>query len=594
MICDSCRAVNPNAVAICQNCGVRLTSSVVANPGASLPELQSSAETIVQQMDAAKTTAPLAELQPREDTDDVITQGRQPLEGTSSVITQDQLPLEEIHNAISPDGQPVSDKQTPAFILIPPVSGLADRQILPAHLSPQVSREPVPSTAQTLPLTAVTAPVKKMFVLRMLEAGFKGLVRPVAPRTAAIVAAIVLICIVVAQVTDGEWAYGAMRAAFVALTAGILVLLVIGVRFLVGIRRFKLFLAPLLTLLVLLLVSATGFTQQSTIHRLQGQNLEGQKQWANAIAEFRLAGEGPPTSDNIARTDVEWGEQLIVQHQYTNAIVKLNTVLTTYGSASGEIGRAQNDEVMAYLALAKQEMQTQNYRLATNYLDDLLNQSYCNATCQAQADTLDATSYYKLAEGQLGAQQYDSATTNFQTILQRFADSPEAKQLHPELGQSILGQGKEQLARNCTVALPTYQQLTRDFSDTAAGKEAASALSAPQPVTGRFTSSIPNDPALAPMVFLAKNVKGNMPSDQFFQALQNAPSASIQRDGSFTIKSVAQGTYDLVWGTTRNNGDVNYGFKYHINDNTPVYVATVGQLCSFDFGPINETILVAS
>ena len=128
---------------------------------------------------------------------------------------------------------------------------------------------------------------------------------------------------------------------------------------------------------------------------------EGQQQWQSSINEYQLAGEGAPTSENITRVYNEWGEQINAQHRYENALAKFNIVLTNYGSASTGVARAQSDTVKAYLAWGQQASLQQDYTSATSHFDALLQLSYCTATCQSQANSLDATAYYNLAESKL-------------------------------------------------------------------------------------------------------------------------------------------------------------------------------------------------
>jgi tetratricopeptide (TPR) repeat protein len=267
-------------------------------------------------------------------------------------------------------------------------------------------------------------------------------------------------------------------------------------------------------------------------------------------------------------------------------------VQADYGSAMNEVKRAQSDEIAAYLAWSDQEIKAENYTTAIGNLDTLLNLPYCDSSCQAQANALDATTYYKNAESELSAQQYDNAVNDFKMVLTRFPNSPQAQQLHPDLAQALLGQGQQQLATDCSSAIPTYQELSTMFGDTPAGQQGTKALKASQPVTGHFTSSIPNDPSLTVVAALLKNLNNGISSDQFFQLLNGAPTATIRSDGTFVFKPLPQGTYDLAWGTERSNGNKSFNTNYYTGSGAPFYVATVGPLCAFDFGDINETIPV--
>jgi hypothetical protein len=82
-----------------------------------------------------------------------------------------------------------------------------------------------------------------------------------------------------------------------------------------------------------------------------------------------------------------------------------------------------------------------------------------------------------------------------------------------------------------------------------------------------------------------------IPDAQFFQLLSGSLITGVQSNGSFSFRPLKQGTYDLVWGTNRSNG--NSTFRYVSQGNSLVYVATVGPLCPYDFGDINEGFPIA-
>jgi outer membrane protein assembly factor BamD (BamD/ComL family) len=345
-----------------------------------------------------------------------------------------------------------------------------------------------------------------------------------------------------------------------------------------------------LVILLLSLLCLVGLTQQSAIHSLQAHSWEGQQQWQSAINQYQLAGEGAPSSENIARVYNLWGEQFTSQQHYVDALAKYNIVLAHYGSASIGVAHAQSDTIKAYLAWGQQASQQHDYTSAANHYDTLLNLSYCTATCQSQANALDATAYYNLAESQLVAKNYSDASNNFHTVVSRFASSPEAHKLHGDYAKALFGQGKQQLnTALCSSAIPTYQQLSTQFGDTPEGQQATSALRANQPIKGHFITSVPNDPSLTPLAALMHGLHQNLPDSQFFQLLSTAPTAQIQNNGSFNFKPLPQGTYDLAWGTNRSDGAQSY-VSYFQNDGSAAYVATVGPLCPYDFGDINRTI----
>jgi hypothetical protein len=117
-----------------------------------------------------------------------------------------------------------------------------------------------------------------------------------------------------------DWADSSWIAALVAL-AGAGIMLVAGIVTL-ALRRFQ-WLTLGLSALLLLTLSAAGtyaLTNQTAIHRLQARVLENNQQWQASIHEYELAGEQTPHAPNIARVDLEWGEQLLQQENYRDAI----------------------------------------------------------------------------------------------------------------------------------------------------------------------------------------------------------------------------------------------------------------------------------
>ncbi len=556
MFCIQCGAHNPDNATFCGICGMRLEK------GTSPPPVN-----VVNQ-----PVTPMPEV---------------PLSGSAQSLLGEYVPItgEQVFQA--PPTYPTSDPYPPVemFSIPPSVTGQA---------YPTISQTPV-SQPDLAPDGFSNSPTGPLPVIR--KPWYKALPRPL-PLWAFIgsIIAVVLVFVVL-LLTGSDWAAGASHMGIVAGILALVITLVTGVRILLGMaaksnpKRVIQLVSAGLSILLLSLLCLVGLTQQSTIHSLQAHFWEGQQQWQSSINEYQLAGEGAPTSENIARVYNEWGEQVNAQQHYQDALARFNTVMNSYGSASTGVARAQSDTVKAYLAWGQQASQQHDYTAATSHYDALLQLTYCTATCQTQGTALDATAYYNLAESQLASQHYADAVNNFQIVVSRFASSPEAQKLHGDYAKALLGHGQEQLATSCPSAIPTYQQLSTQFGDTPEGKQATSALKAPQPVKGRFTGSVPHDPSLTVQAALIHGLYVDMPDVQFFQLLSGSPTTRIQSDGSFSFKPVKQGTYDLVWGTDNSDGSQSYVF-YH-RGNTLVYVATVGPLCPYDFGDINQDVPVA-
>lgn len=416
----------------------------------------------------------------------------------------------------------------------------------------------------------------------------------------AFIASIVVVALVLGLLlffTGSDWAAGAQTAGIVALIVGALILIAFGVRSALGMlvatnmhRRSQIISAILLAL-ILFAVGAIGLTQGLGIHAVQGHFLEGQQKWQLAINEYQASGQAAPASNDIARTYVEWGEQLSgqqpqSQQQYSDALNKFNTVITTYTQASSEVASAEKDSISTYQAAGKFASQSKNYTVATQSYDALLGQQYCTTTCQSQTGALDATAYYNLAEQTLGAQQYDKSVAAFNALTTKFASSPEAQRAHADYAKALWGNGQAQLTATCSSAVATYQQLSTSFSDTTEGQEAATALKQPQAVKGHFTSTIPSG-TNTPAVGLVQGVSANTPSTTFYTILAKSPVTAVQSDGTFQFRPVAQGTYYLVWGVLNSADNME---DFFVGQRYP---ATVGPLCAFNFGDISEAFPTA-
>ncbi len=579
MICSQCGSNNPDNAAFCVGCGAQFEKAASSPPITPIGEVPVSVET---QSPASEYIPTGQEMPPF---------AGFPINPEDQTIHDFAQAGKSIPQSYPPPAYPTVDHYQAAemFGASQPADSDQSLSSIDTHQTWQTDESPYGQ-----PVAPLTPPPE------VRDPWYRVLPKPI-PLWAFIGSIVVVVLLfVVLQLTGSDWAAGATRVGIVAGILALVILLITVVRVLLGMAaksnptRLIQLISAGLVILLLSLLCLVGLTQQSAIHSLQAHSWEGQQQWQSSINEYQLAGEGAPTSENITRVYNEWGEQINAQHRYENALAKFNIVLTNYGSASTGVARAQSDTVKAYLAWGQQASQEHDYTAATIHYDTLLHLSYCTATCQSQANTLDATAYYNLAESQLVAKNYSNAVSNFHIVVSRFASSPEAHNLHGDYAKALFGQGKQQLnTALCSSAIPTYQQLSTQFGDTPEGQQATSALKAPQPVKGRFIGSVPNDPSLTPLAALMHGLHQNLPDSQFFQLLSTSPTAQIQKNGSFNFKPLPQGTYDLAWGTNRNDGAQSF-VSYFQNDGSAAYVATVGPLCPFDFGDINRNIPVPS
>jgi tetratricopeptide (TPR) repeat protein len=377
----------------------------------------------------------------------------------------------------------------------------------------------------------------------------------------------------------------------------VLILLAFGVRSALGLlaqtnpHKIRQIISSGLLALILLAVGAVGLTQQVAIHTAQAHSFESQHNWLSAIDEYQLAGQSQPNSTDIARIYNEWGQQLLNQQNYSDALVKFTTVISNYDQATDQAKQAEQNSISAYQAWGNQASQQKDYTSATQHYDELMNQSYCNAPCQNQTSALDANAYYSLAEQKLAAQDYSSAVAAFRTLVGHFPGSARAKSTHGDYAQALWGLGQQQLTIICSNAVSTYQQLADQFADTTQGQQAATALKQPQAVKGKFTSTIPSGTNTA-AVGLVQGVTPGESSDAFYATLAKSPVAAVNADGSFTFPSITLGNWDLVWGVL-NSANNQENFYVGNKDGTFTYVAKVGPLCPYDFGNISADFPVA-
>jgi tetratricopeptide (TPR) repeat protein len=401
---------------------------------------------------------------------------------------------------------------------------------------------------------------------------------------------------IIFHLTGSDWAAGALNAAHAALVLGVLLVVAFIIRSSAGLHsslnptrnRQRIF-----SLVAILLVFCYAFVAQalqSPLHIEQGKAFEHQQQWQQAINEYTMGGESAPTSVDLARVYTSWGLQLNQQHQYDEASQQFNVVITQFDNPATitELHRAQDGDITARIALAQQDMQKKNYSAATNDYDAILHLSYCSSTCTTQTTHLDATAYLDLGKSDLQAKNYNIAVDAFDYLLAHFPKgTPEIQQSHGYEAQALMGYGQQERVSDCPVAIPIYQRLATTFSDTSDGKQAKSALSAPQTVTGTF-ANVESDVAYTYMG-LAQGLTPSSGDDLFNQWYDAYMTTTMDSNGNFTFTNVQQGNYDLIWYA--NNGiEENVEYMYYKEDASPVYIAHVGPLCPVHMGDVTNAL----
>lgn len=412
---------------------------------------------------------------------------------------------------------------------------------------------------------------------------------------------LILALFVVLQISSSDWANGTLRIAIAAGSiAGVLIIVtcirsLLGMASLANEHRVRQYVSSIVLIVLLFMSCGVALLLQSPLHIAQGQSLEGQKQWQQAIKQYQQGGEKAPNSEHIALTYTEWGESLSKALDYAQAVNKFDTVITYYQQASNAYGRAQKDKLNAYIDWGKQAADKKNYTDAGQHFDDALKLTNCDNACKDQVGSLDATAYFNIGESKLTSKSYDDAISAFKAVQSRFPNAPEAKQSHGDLAKALLGKGKQDRAGTCSLAIPTYQDLSSNFSDTPEGQQAKLDLAASQPVKGHFTTGVPatsNPFALLMQGLSVVNDKGdlNVSDSELFQRADAAPRTNVNANGTFAFGPMKQGTYQLVWGYSTGSG-TQYVWSYTPSTHEMAYSAQVGQLCPYDIGDITASFV---
>jgi tetratricopeptide (TPR) repeat protein len=293
-----------------------------------------------------------------------------------------------------------------------------------------------------------------------------------------------------------DWADSAWVAAFVAMT-GAGVILAAGIAFL-SLRRFQ-WLTLGLSALLLVALTASGvfaLTSQAAIHRLQARSLENGKQWQASIHEYELAGEQTPNAPNIARAHLEWGEQLLQQKNYRDAIDQFYKAHQDQATSVTVDSRSLSDLYTAYKAWFATRAADVPFSDAAHFFERYLNHPACLAICKLEARELASQAYY-------------------------------------EDGAAFLRLGA------CTGALNDYQHVVDLYPDTLSAQKASVALSAP--VT--YIAIIEAFPAhAATPAYLSRTALPSRYSSGYFS---DDYSALVDSAGAATFHNIPPGSYNF-------------------------------------------------
>jgi hypothetical protein len=294
-----------------------------------------------------------------------------------------------------------------------------------------------------------------------------------------------------------DWAESAATAAIMGLLGVMAV--VIAVIPLLVLRRFERVSLGLTTLVfvALTLASLGSLTQQSALHRAQGQFLEDAHLWPGAVVEYRRSGERQGHAPNMARVHLKWGDQLLGQKAYAQAV-------TIFGLAQ---------------------------------LDD------ARVTTQEQAER----GLYRAYLGWLGANPPDTVWGEIASFLERYmtkklCDAPCQKTIRPSVALAYYQSGRQiRKTELCSDAVTLYRRLASDYADTPSGQQAATDLAAPVP----FTATIVNLPSNYKGVAAHLSRKVSPDDGATVRSISRDYQAILDANDRATFTNVAAGKYNF-------------------------------------------------
>jgi tetratricopeptide (TPR) repeat protein len=294
-----------------------------------------------------------------------------------------------------------------------------------------------------------------------------------------------------------DWAESASMAAYVALTgAGVMLIAVIAV---LALRRFQ-WVTLILSTLLIVALSASGvvaLTNQPAIHRSQARALESNGQWQAAMREYRLAGEQPPNAPSIGRVHLEWGEQLLQQKHYQEAI-DLFYLAPNDSAVDSVIGsRSLADLYLAYKTWLATRAADVPFTAAALYFERYLRLRVCLEDCQTEARELASQAWYEVGVAQLRAGY-------------------------------------------CSTALPYYRLLVDKYAETVSGQKASAAFAVPVQFVARV-KNLPHPQGLH--VWLSKTVAPA--THDYITYFSEDYAATLDATGTATFPAVAPGTYNF-------------------------------------------------
>jgi tetratricopeptide (TPR) repeat protein len=364
----------------------------------------------------------------------------------------------------------------------------------------------------------------------------------------------------------GEWAAGLRAAALTGLALGAATVVATVARAATGHRAARGVALGLGAALLLGLLGDSGLALIPATHLAQARAYESSEQFDQALTQYTLAGEHAPTSRDLARVNVEWGDALARDGRYAGALVRYLLVLQRFPAVSEQTTPARSGLLRAYGRWILVGGGGLTFDTVLAQLTAVRQAPWCDATCQGALDRLLAQAQYEAGRDAARAGQHTAAAAHFDSVIAQFPTSLYAPLAHAAAAAEYLAIGQAQRAgATCTDAVATYQKLATTFADTPEGTTAQQALTAPVDVIGSL-AGYPTDPA--PTMYLSRHIaESTYFSDDYH--------ATLSATGTFIFSGVTPDSYNLSAAFPDGSGihwyDAQTGNPYNV---------VVGPLCT--------------
>ena len=233
-----------------------------------------------------------------------------------------------------------------------------------------------------------------------------------------------------------DWADSAAAAAIMGLLGAMAV--VIALVPLLILRRFERVSLGLTTLLfaAIAIASVGSLTQQSVLHRAEAQYLEDARIYPGAVDEYRRSGERQGHAPNMARVHLKWGDQLLGQTKYADAVTKFGLAQLDDESVITQV-RAERGLYHAYMGWLAAKPPDTVWGEIASFLERYMTKKLCDTECQKTIRPSVALAYYQSGRQIRNTELCSDAVTIYRRLASEYADTPSGQQAATDLAAPV-------------------------------------------------------------------------------------------------------------------------------------------------------------